>query len=72
MAGFRDSRDLERVHVPAGITSEGTDPDRSCAAQQVYQGASAPAVPRTRAEITRFFDGLDLVVPGVTDIALWP
>jgi S-adenosyl methyltransferase len=54
------------------ITSEGIGPERSRAAEQVYQGASAPAVPRTRDVITRFFDGLELVPPGVTDIALWP
>jgi hypothetical protein len=54
------------------ITSEGIGPDRSRAAEEVYQNASAPAVPRTRDEITRFFDGLELVPPGVTDLALWP
>jgi O-methyltransferase involved in polyketide biosynthesis len=53
------------------ITSEAIGPERSRAAQRVYQGASAPAVPRTRAEITQFLDGLDLVPPGVTDIGHW-
>jgi S-adenosyl methyltransferase len=54
------------------ITADGIGTARSLAAQQVYQSASAPAVPRTLSEITRFFDGLDLVEPGVTDIGLWP
>jgi O-methyltransferase involved in polyketide biosynthesis len=54
------------------LTSEGTDPGKSLAAQRVYQGASAPAVPRSRQDITRFFNGLDLMSPGVTDINLWP
>ena len=31
------------------ITGEGIEPDKSLAAQKVYQGASAPAVPRSRA-----------------------
>ena len=53
------------------ITSEAIGPERSRAAQRVYEGASAPAVPRTRAEITQFLDGLDLVPPGVTDIGHW-
>jgi hypothetical protein len=53
------------------ITSEGIEPEHSRAAQQVYRGASASAVPRTRAEITQFFDGFDLVSPGVTDIGSW-
>ena len=54
------------------LTGEGTDPAKGRAAQQVYQGASAPAVPRSRQEIARFFDGLDLIDPGATDINLWP
>ena len=54
------------------LTGEGTEPDKGLAAQEVYQGASAPAVPRSRKDITRFFDGLDLIDPGVTDINLWP
>ena len=35
------------------------------AARRVYQQSSAPLVPRTRAEIGRFFDGYDLVEPGL-------
>jgi hypothetical protein len=54
------------------ITDEQVPPDSSRAAQQVYQRASAPAVPRSRQAITRFFDGLELAGPGVTDINLWP
>jgi O-methyltransferase involved in polyketide biosynthesis len=54
------------------LTGEGTAPDKGLAAQRVYQGASAPAVPRSRQDITRFFNGLDLMGPGVTDVNLWP
>ncbi len=54
------------------ITADGIGTEQSLAAQQVYQGASAPAVPRTKNEVTRFFDGLTLAVPGVTDIGDWP
>jgi S-adenosyl methyltransferase len=54
------------------ITAEGIDPEKSLAAQKIYQGASAPAIPRSRQNIVRFFDGLELVTPGVTDINLWP
>ena len=54
------------------LTGEGTERAKGRAAQQVYQGASAPAVPRSRQEIARFFDGLDLIDPGATDINLWP
>jgi O-methyltransferase involved in polyketide biosynthesis len=54
------------------VTGEGTAPDKDQAAREVYRGASAPAVPRSRQDITRFFDGLQLVDPGVTDINRWP
>jgi O-methyltransferase involved in polyketide biosynthesis len=54
------------------ITDEQVPQASSRAAQQVYQRASAPAVPRSRQAITRFFDGLELAVPGVADINLWP
>jgi hypothetical protein len=54
------------------ITAEGIEPAKSLAAQEIYQGASAPAIPRSRQNIVRFFDGLELTAPGVTDINLWP
>lgn len=37
----------------------------------VYQGATAPAVPRTAKEIHEFFTGLDLVEPGLADVSRW-
>ena len=53
-------------------TGDDTPEDRAAAAEKVYQQASAPAVPRTRDDILRFFDGLTLVPPGLTDINHWP
>ena len=54
------------------ITGDDTPDDRAAAAEKVYQQASAPAVPRTQEGILRFFDGLTLVPPGLTDINHWP
>jgi hypothetical protein len=54
------------------ITDDGVDPDVAKAAQDVYAGASAPAVPRRYAEILRFFDGMELVPRGLTDVNAWP
>jgi hypothetical protein len=71
-------RSLTEALVPGSalalshVTGEGTAPAASRAAQQVYQGASALVVPRSRQDIGGFFDGLVLVEPGVTDINLWP
>jgi hypothetical protein len=37
----------------------------------VYQQATAPLVPRTHAEILRFFDGFTLAEPGLVQAPLW-
>ncbi|GGK62909.1 hypothetical protein Sme01_04990 [Sphaerisporangium melleum] len=37
----------------------------------VYDRASSPAVLRSEEEITAFFDGLDLVAPGVSRLGRW-
>ena len=54
------------------ITDEGIEPDKGLAVQKIYQGASAPAVPRSLAVVTQFFDGLHVMAPGVTNINFWP
>ena len=54
------------------ITDEGIEPNKGLAVQKIYQGASAPAVPRSLAVVTQFFDGLHVMTPGVTNINFWP
>jgi hypothetical protein len=54
------------------VTAEGIEPEKSLTVQKIYQGASAPAIPRSRQDIMRFFNGLELTASGVTDINLWP
>jgi hypothetical protein len=54
------------------ITADQVQPAKAKAAQDVYAKASAPAVPRTLAEVESFFDGFELVPPGVVDINAWP
>ena len=39
--------------------------------REVYAGATAPAAPRTEAGVARFFDGLEMVPPGLCDVAAW-
>ncbi|MGH3422395.1 MAG: SAM-dependent methyltransferase, partial [Streptosporangiaceae bacterium] len=52
-------------------TSEGR-PTVAQAAQKVYNsGVSTPINMRSRAEILRFFDGFDLVDPGLVYIPKW-
>lgn len=53
------------------ITADAVEHEASQAAQRVYQGASAPVVPRSHAQITGFFEGLEIVEPGVVNIQAW-
>ena len=53
------------------ITSDGTPPGVQATIQDVYSGASAPAVFRTRQQIEAFFGGLDLAEPGLVEVGAW-
>jgi hypothetical protein len=39
--------------------------------ERLYQQTTAFMVTRTRAQVERFFDGVDLVDPGLVEIQLW-
>jgi S-adenosyl methyltransferase len=54
------------------ITADDVDPDASKSAQQIYAGASAQAIPRTRQAILRFFGEMELLPPGLVNINAWP
>jgi hypothetical protein len=47
------------------------DSGATAAAAQIYRAGGIPASPRTKAEFTRFFTGLELVDPGVTLVHHW-
>ncbi len=57
--------------VISHVTAEHLSADAARQAQAAYAGASAPAVPRTREQVTRFFAGLDVVSPGVVNVPEW-
>jgi hypothetical protein len=66
-----------RDAMPRGshlVISHVTDDSRAeevRAAVKVYKEASARLVTRSRAEIGRFFDGFELLEPGIATIAAW-
>lgn len=67
---------LKRVLVPGSylVVSHGTadfDLERSNAAVASYNQAGAPLAPRSLREVTQFFDGLELIEPGVVQIPWW-
>jgi SAM-dependent methyltransferase len=53
------------------VTADHLRPAAAQAARAAYHGASAPGVPRSRDDIERFLDGLDLIPPGITDVNAW-
>jgi len=54
------------------ITADEVSPADSQTAQEIYASASAPAIPRTREEILRFFEEMELIPPGLVNINAWP
>ena len=57
--------------VLSHATSEDIGADAAGQVRDLYAQASAPAVFRSRAEVAGFFEGLDLVPPGIGDVAAW-
>jgi hypothetical protein len=53
------------------ITSDGTAPEVIATIHDAYRTASAPAIFRTRHQIRQFFDGLQLIEPGLADLSEW-
>ncbi|MEV6123795.1 SAM-dependent methyltransferase [Streptomyces sp. NPDC052077] len=58
-------------HVSINDGSRGIDPDFERAQDAYNESGAAPYVLRTVEQITGFFDGLDLVEPGVVPVTLW-
>jgi S-adenosyl methyltransferase len=57
--------------VISHITSDDIAAEVGREAEAVYAGATARAHPRTRDDIARFFDGLELAEPGVVSVSAW-
>ncbi|MCX4468918.1 SAM-dependent methyltransferase [Micromonospora sp. NBC_01655] len=53
------------------LTLDGAPPLPAQRGREVYQQSTAQLVPRTRPEILRFFDGYELVEPGLAWLADW-
>ncbi|GAA2621393.1 SAM-dependent methyltransferase [Actinomadura fulvescens] len=69
-------KELTRNVVPGShlIVSHLTDdahPEVGMAAREVYDDANAPLVHRGHTAVERFFDGFELVEPGVTRVDQW-
>jgi hypothetical protein len=52
-------------------TPDDVPDDVTTAMKDVYSGSSAQVAPRSSEDIARFFDGLELVDPGLVNVTLW-
>jgi SAM-dependent methyltransferase len=52
-------------------TNEGAPEEQEAEAGALYAAAGSPIRLRSRAEIERFFDGLDVIEPGLVFLPLW-
>ncbi|WP_433045426.1 SAM-dependent methyltransferase [Dactylosporangium sp. CS-033363] len=71
IARLRDAVAPGSALVVSHLTLDGVDAAPAQQGTQVYRRSNAPIVPRTHAEIERFFDGFDLVDPGLVWIGQW-
>jgi hypothetical protein len=53
------------------LTREGHPADLVAKKEELFAKSATPMAYRSRDEILRFFDGLDLVEPGLTTVTRW-
>jgi hypothetical protein len=52
-------------------TTDGPDPEARAQVVRIFEQATTPAVHRSREQISVFFDGFDLVEPGLVRLWQW-
>lgn len=68
---------LKSVIVPGSylvishVTDDHVSLETAARVRELYEEANAPGVARSRREIARFFKGLEMVPPGLVDVARW-
>jgi hypothetical protein len=68
---FKDHMASGSYLVISHVTADHIAPAAAAQARAVYDGASAPGVARNRGQIARFFEGLEMVAPGLVDVSSW-
>nr|BFE56685.1 SAM-dependent methyltransferase [Dactylosporangium thailandense] len=71
IARLRDALAPGSHLVVSHLTLDGVDASPARQGTQVYRRSNAPIIPRTHAAIERFFDGFELVDPGLVWIGQW-
>jgi len=57
--------------VVSHVTADDVPLEITHGVKRIYSQTTASATPRTRADIGRFFDGLDMVPPGLSEVGAW-
>ncbi|MEU9843840.1 SAM-dependent methyltransferase [Actinomadura sp. NPDC048032] len=70
VAALRDAAAPGSALVVSHLTDEA-QPTKTAAIGKLYDRATSPAVSRSHAEILRFFDGWDLLDPGLVYVPQW-
>jgi S-adenosyl methyltransferase len=71
IAGLMDAMPPGSYLVISHATADCAREDEIRRVQQVYGRSSAPLALRSREKIAKFFDGLDLVEPGIVSVSQW-
>jgi hypothetical protein len=71
VAAFRDRVAPGSYLVISHGVSDAISPQVIEKIASAYNGASAPVTPRTSVEVAAFFEGCELVEPGVVDVTRW-
>lgn len=71
VAAFRDRVAPGSYLVISHGVSDDTSPRVVEKITSAYNGASSPVTPRTAVEVAAFFEGCELVEPGVVDVTRW-
>jgi len=71
VAQFRDAMSAGSHLALSHLTDEGPDPEAVAQFISMFAHAREPMILRQRAHIRSFFDGMDLVEPGLVDGANW-
>ena len=71
VATIRDALPAGSFLVFAHVSVDGVAEDVVDRAIALYNQASEPLTPRTKEQVARFFDGFDLVEPGITREYAW-
>lgn len=70
VAALRDAC-VPGSHLVISHLTDEAEPGKTAAIGKLYDRATSPAVSRSHAEILRFFDGWDLLEPGLVYVPLW-